>query len=243
MPAYCTDQQARELILEVGRRMFQRQYVAANDGNISVRAGEDRVWVTPAGVSKGYMTEEMLVCVDLGGTVLEGTAKPSSETKMHLRVYRENPGVGSVVHAHPIAATTFSIARIPLDVAIMTESVIGLGVVPVAEYATTGTQGVPDSVAPFCRNYNACLLANHGALTWGKDAMQAYYRMETLECCATIMMNLGYLNRPPCVLTRSQVDELLEIRRNLGVTSGGIPLCAEDLTVSADSNQTRQRKD
>ena len=220
MPAYCTDQQARELILEVGRRMFQRQYVAANDGNISVRAGEDRVWVTPAGVSKGYMTEEML----------------------HLRVYRENPGVGSVVHAHPIAATTFSIARIPLDVAIMTESVIGLGVVPVAEYATTGTQGVPDSVAPFCQDYNACLLANHGALTWGKDAMQAYYRMETLECCATIMMNLGYLNRPPCVLTRSQVDELLEIRRNLGVTSGGIPLCAEDLTVSADSNQTRQRE-
>ena len=229
MPAYCTDMQAKELILEIGRRMFERRYVSANDGNISVRTGENRIWVTPAGVSKGYMTEDMLVCVDLDGNVLEGTAKASSETKMHLRVYLENPDTGSVVHAHPIAATTFSIARIPLDAAIMTESVIGLGVVPVAEYATTGTQAVPDSIAPFCRDYNACLLANHGALTWGKDAMQAYYRMESLECYATIMMNLGYLNRPPCLLTRAQVDALLEIRQNLGVTSGGIPRCAEDL--------------
>ena len=229
MPAFCTDEQAKALILEVGRRMFERQYVAANDGNISIRTGENRIWVTPAGVSKGYMTEDQLVCVALDGTVLEGTAKPSSETKMHLRVYQENPDVGSVVHAHPVVATTFSIARIPLDVAIMTESVIGLGVVPVADYATTGTQGVPDSVAPFCKEYNACLLANHGALTWGKDAMQAYYRMETLECYAAIMMNLGYLNQPPCVLNRSQVEELLEIRKNLGVTSGGIPRCAEDL--------------
>ena len=229
MPVFCTDEQAKALILEVGRRMFERQYVAANDGNISIRTEENRIWVTPAGVSKGYMTEDQLVCVALDGTVLEGTAKPSSETKMHLRVYQENPDVGSVVHAHPVVATTFSIARIPLDVAIMTESVIGLGVVPVADYATTGTQGVPDSVAPFCKEYNACLLANHGALTWGKDAMQAYYRMETLECYAAIMMNLGYLNQPPCVLNRSQVEELLEIRKNLGVTSGGIPRCAEDL--------------
>ena len=229
MPAYCTDTQAKALILEVGRRMFQRQYVAANDGNISVRTGEDRVWVTPAGVSKGYMTEDMLVCVDLNGTILEGTAKPSSETKMHLRVYRENPDVGSVVHAHPIAATSFSIARIPLDIAIMTESVIGLGVVPVAEYATTGTQGVPDSVAPFCRDYNALLLANHGALTWGANALQAYYRMESLECCAQIMEKLGYLTPSPQVLTRDQVAELLAIRRKLGVHSGGTPVCKEDL--------------
>lgn len=235
MPVYCNDQEAKALILEVGRRMFERQYVAANDGNISIRTGENRVWVTPAGVSKGYMTEDMLVCVDLSGKILEGTAKPSSESKMHLRVYQENPEVGSVVHAHPIAATTFSIARIPLDVALMTESVIGLGVVPVAEYATTGTQGVPDSVAPYCRDYNACLLANHGALTWGKDALQAYYRMETLECYATIMMNLGYLNRPPCVLNRAQVEDLLQIRRNLGVSAGGVPLCAEDLTGSNHS--------
>ena len=102
MSTYCSDAQAKQLILEVGRRMFDRQYVAANDGNISVRSGENRIWVTPAGVSKGYMTEEMLVCVDLDGNILEGTAKASSETKMHLRVYRENPEVGSVVTRTPL---------------------------------------------------------------------------------------------------------------------------------------------
>lgn len=229
MCAYCTDEEARRLIVDIGRRLFERRYVSANDGNISIRTGEDRIWVTPAGVSKGYMTEDMLVCVDRSGRVLEGGGKPSSETGMHLRVYRENPEVGSVVHAHPIAATTFAIARIPLDVALMTESVLGLGVVPVAEYATTGTQAVPDSIAPYCRDYNAVLLANHGALTWGKDGLQAYYRMESVECCASIMLNLGYLNRPAQVLTRSQVEELLEKRRALGIIAGGTPLCAEDL--------------
>lgn len=226
---YCTEEQAKELILEIGRRLYERRYVAANDGNISIRTGENRVWVTPTGVSKGYMTGDMLVCVDLEGNVVEGGGRPSSETGMHLRVYRENPAVGAVVHAHPVAATSFAIARVPLDVALMTESVLGLGVVPVAEYATTGTQAVPDSVAPYCRDYNAVLLANHGALTWGADAMQAYYRMETLECCASIMMNLGYLNRPPQVLTRKQVGELVALREERGVSAGGRPLCAEDL--------------
>ena len=217
-------------ICEVGHALYNLGFVAANDGNISVKVGENEFYCTPTGVSKGYMTEDQLVCVDLDGTILEGTAKPSSESKMHLRVYRENPEVGSVVHAHPIAATTFSIARIPLDVALMTESVIGLGVVPVADYATTGTQGVPDSVAPFCRDYNAVLLANHGALTWGADPMQAYYRMETLECCAAVMKNLGFLNVPPHVLTREQTQQLLDLRARQGVTTGGTPLCAEDLT-------------
>ncbi len=225
---YITDAEARTQIVDIGRRMFERQYVAANDGNISVRVGDDRFWVTPTGVSKGYMTEDMLVCVDGQGNVLEG-GKASSETKMHLRVYKENPAVMAVVHAHPIAATSFAVARIALDAALMTESVIGLGVVPVAEYATTGTEAVPESVAPFCRDYNGLLLANHGALTWGRDLTQAYYRMETLECVAQIMLNLGYLNRPACLLERSQVEELVEIRRSLGVNTGGIPRCAEDI--------------
>ena len=232
MCAYCTDENAKRLIIDIGRRMFERQYVSSNDGNISIRTGENCIWVTPTGVSKGYMSEDMLVCVDLEGNILEGGGKPSSETKMHLRVYQENPQVGSVVHAHPIAATTFAIARIPLNVALMTESVVGLGVVPVAKYATSGTQAVPDSIAPYCRTYNAVLLANHGALTWGKDGLQAYYRMESLECYATIMMNLGYLNRSARVLTQSEVNELLEIRRSLGITTGGTPVCSEDLTAN-----------
>ncbi|MBE6961681.1 MAG: class II aldolase/adducin family protein [Ruminococcaceae bacterium] len=229
MQVYVTDTEAKRLILDIGRRLYERQYVAANDGNISVRVSENRIWVTPAGVSKGYMTENMLVCMDLEGNVRFGTAKPSSETGMHLRLYRENPAIRAVVHAHPVTATSFAVARVPLDTALMTESVLGLGVVPVTEYAVTGSPEIAESVVPFCRDYNAVLLANHGALTWGADAMQAYYRMETLECCASVMKNLGYLNVPPHVLTRSQVYELLELRERQGVFTGGTPLCAEDL--------------
>lgn len=224
---YCTDKEAKRLIVEVGRRLFERRYVSANDGNISVRTGDNRVWVTPAGVSKGYMTEEMLVCVDLDNNILEGSGKPSSETAMHLRVYKENPEVGSVCHAHPVNATCFAIARVPLDKALMTECVLGLGVVPVAPYATSGTPAVAESIAPYCRDYNAVLLANHGALTWGRDAIQAYYRMESVECCAEVMKNLGYLTAPK-LLTHAEVDELLAARKKLGVTSGGVPVCAED---------------
>ena len=226
---YPKDKEAREQIIEIGRRMFERRYVAANDGNISVRVGEDRVWVTPAGVSKGYMTEDMLICLDMQGQVLEGSRKPSSEAGMHLRVYKENPEVGAVVHAHPVTATAFAIARVPLDLALMTESVIGLGVVPVADYATTGTPGVAESVAPYCRDYNALLLANHGALSWGRNGIEAYYRMETLECCAQVMEKLGYLNVRPQLLDRSQVQELLDIRERLGVKAGGRPKAREDI--------------
>lgn len=226
---YPSDKEAREQIIEIGRRMFERRYVAANDGNISIRVGENRVWVTPAGVSKGYMREDMLICLDMDGNVLVGSMKPSSEAGMHLRVYKENPEVGAVVHAHPVTATAFAIARVPLELALMTESVIGLGVVPVADYATTGTAGVAESVAPFCRDYNALLLANHGALTWGRTGIEAYYRMETLECCAQVMEKLGCLNVKPHILSRAQVQELVDIRQRLGVKAGGRPLAAEDI--------------
>ncbi|MBR6736088.1 MAG: class II aldolase/adducin family protein [Oscillospiraceae bacterium] len=230
MSEYYSDSEAKRLIIDIGKRMYDRRYVSANDGNISIKVGEDRFWVTPAGVSKGYMDEDMLVCIDSKGNVLEGSSKPSSETAMHLRVYRENESIKCVVHAHPIAATSFAVARIPLDIAIMTESVLGLGVVPVAEYATTGTPAVAESVAPYCRDYNALLLANHGALTWGEGALQAYYRMESLECYAQIMMNLGYLNKPACLLTKTQVDELIEKREKHGVKTGGVPVSSEEIS-------------
>ena len=215
----CTDQEARAAILEIGRRMFARQYVAANDGNISVRTAPDRIWVTPTGVSKGYMTEDMLLCVDLEGRVLEGTASPSSEMKMHLRVYQENPEVGSVVHAHPPAATSFAIARVPMDMALLTETVFNLGVVPVAPYATPGTQEVPESIAPFCRSHNAVLLANHGALTWGPDLWSAFDRMETVEQTARIYANVQLLGGG-VELTEAQETALLGLAGRYAVLAG-----------------------
>ncbi len=221
--AYPTDAQAKETLLEVGRRMYTKNFVAANDGNISCKVGEDCLWTTPTGVSKGYMTEAMLVKTDLSGLVLEGSYRPSSELKMHLRVYQENPEIQAVVHAHPPVSTAFAIAGIPLDRAILAEAVVQLGSVPIAPYALPGTQEVPDSIAPYCNDYNAVLLANHGALTWGRNLMEAYFRMETLEYYATLLMiTENILGKAQC-FSPEQVGCLLQIRSDLGIHSGGIP--------------------
>ena len=107
MTDYVSDAQARSLILDVGRRLYHSGFVASNDGNITCKVGDNAIWATPTGVSKGFMTEEMLVKMDLDGNILEGTYKPSSEIKMHLRVFKENPQVQGVVHAHPLTATAF----------------------------------------------------------------------------------------------------------------------------------------
>jgi len=213
---YPTDQEARELILEVGRRLYNKGYVASNDGNISCKVGEDAIWATPTGVSKGFMSEDMLVKLSLSGTVLEGNNRPSSEIKMHLRVYRENSRIGGVVHAHSPYATCAAAAEKSLDGVFLTETLMGLGEVPCAPFAMPGSEEVPDSVAPFCKDYNAVLLAHHGALTWGKDLMQAYMRIESLEFFArmTLMENLIPGGYPK--LTEDQIQGLSDIRRQLG---------------------------
>lgn len=222
---YMSEAEAGEAILDVGKRMYSKGFVAANDGNISVKTGPDTILVTPTGVSKGFMTRDMLVKLDLAGNVLEGKLKPSSEIKMHLRVYEENPQVQAVTHAHPPMATCFAIAGKPLEAAILTEAILSLGNIPVAKYATPGTQEVPDSIAPFVNRYNGVLLANHGALTWGKEIYQSFYRLESVEYYATILMYTGNIMGRQNCLSGEQVDRLLEIRKNMGITAGGVPPC------------------
>ena len=192
-PPYPSDAQAKAEILDAGRKIYQRGLVAANDGNLSVRVGDNALWVTPTGVSKGAMTEDMLVKLSLDGTVLEGTRKPSSETKMHLRIYQENPAVRAGVHAHPPAATAFAAAGLPLDRPVLQEAVVQLGTVPVAPFALPGSQAVADSVAPYCQAYRALLLEYHGAVTWGTSMEQAHYRLECLEQLATVTLHLRTL--------------------------------------------------
>jgi len=223
---YLNDYQARELILDIGRRMYSRNYVAANDGNITCKTGPDTIWATPTGVSKGYMKQEELVKMSLDGKILQqGALKPSSEIKMHLRVYNENPKIQGVCHAHPPVATSFAIAGISLDKAIYPEALVNLGTVPVVHYETPGSQGIPDSVAPYCRDYNALLLANHGALAWGESLMDAWFRLESLEHYATILMYTGNIIGKANVLSCDQVQELVKIREKLGIQAGGLPPC------------------
>ena len=224
---YLTAKQARKAILDIGQRMYVRNFVAANDGNISIKTGDNEVWATPTGVSKGYMKKKMLVKVDLEGNLLEGTYRPSSELKMHLRAYRENDAIRSVCHAHPLVCTCYAIAGIPLSSPVLAEAVITLGDVPVAPYAELGSEAVPDVVAPYCHTHNGVLLANHGAVTWAEDPYAAYYRLESMEYYAKILLItdkiLGRQNR----LTKEQIEALLAMREKFGIKRGGMPFCTE----------------
>lgn len=221
MTDYVSDAQARSLILDVGRRLYHSGFVASNDGNITCKVGDNAIWATPTGVSKGFMTEEMLVKMDLDGNILEGTYKPSSEIKMHLRVFKENLQVQGVVHAHPLTATAFACAGMSLDEPVLVEGILALGCVPFAHFALPGTTDVPDSIAPYCKNYNAVLLANHGALTWGTSLIQAYYRMETTEYYAKILMMNNFILGKKSLLSQQQIDDIIGIRTRMGVISGG----------------------
>jgi L-fuculose-phosphate aldolase len=210
--------------------MYTKNFVAANDGNISCKVDHDIIWTTPTGVSKGFMDDGMLVKMRLDGTVLAGSLKPSSEVKMHIRIYLENPEVMGVTHAHPPICTSFAIAGIGLDRAVYPEALVNLGTVPCIHYETPGTQGIPDSVAPYCRDYNAVLLGNHGALSWGKSLIEAFYRLESMEHYAMVLMYTGNIIGKANVLSCDQVSELLDIRKSLGITAGGVPPCAAEPT-------------
>ena len=232
---YPTDDEAKKLIVEIGRRMYQKNFVAANDGNISCKVDDDILWATPTGVSKGFMSEDMLVKMRTDGTVLSQAERgPSSEIKMHLRIYQENPEARGVCHAHPPISTSFAIAGIGLDRAIYPEALVNLGTVPCVHYEAPGSQGIPDSIAPYAREYNALLLANHGAVAWGGSLMEAWYRLESVEHYAMVMMYTGNIIGKANVLSCEQVDELIEIRKKLGITSGGIPPCAAEASNTAD---------
>ena len=162
------EEQARADIVEVGRRLWERGYVASNDGNISVRLDDHRLITTPKSVSKGFMTPDMMVVTDLDGKKISGERDPSSELKMHLEVYRNRPDARAVVHAHPPTATGFAVAGIPLDRAVLAEVITTLGSIPIAEYATPSTEELPAAVRKYVKAHDGLLLANHGALALGR---------------------------------------------------------------------------
>jgi L-fuculose-phosphate aldolase len=195
-------------IIEIGKRMYERGYVAANDGNISARADDGSIWITPTGVSKGDMTADMLLCVRPSGEIICGRGRKSSETYMHLRIYSENPEVKAVVHAHPPYSTAFAVAEQPLDLPVYPEAMVLLGEVPCAPYAIPGTPAVGDSIAPYCKTHRAVLLAHHGLVTWGRNLTEAWHRMESAEGYARIIMLTKYVMGIVKPLTKEQIDEL-----------------------------------
>lgn len=214
--------QIRQDICDIGKRMYMSGFVAANDGNISVRMDNDEIIATPTGVSKGFMTPEMLCKIDINGKLISGDIKPSSELKMHLRIYQEDSRVRAVTHSHSPYAASFAITRIPMNKAILPEVIVNLGNIPIAKYATPGTVELSEAVAEFVKDYNCALLANHGSVTWGSDLTQAYFRMETLEHYAKILLITKQLGDAR-ELSSGDIEGLIQIREKLGITKGGMP--------------------
>jgi L-fuculose-phosphate aldolase len=229
------EEQARADIVEVGRRLWERGYVASNDGNISVRLDEQRLMTTPKNVSKGFMTPDMMVITDLDGRKIAGQREASSEIKMHLEVYKNRPDARAVVHAHPPTATGFAVAGIALDRAVLAEVITTLGSIPIAAYATPSTQELPDAVRKYIKAHDGLLLANHGALALAGDVFNAYYRMETIEHFAKISLVAHTLGREN-LLSRDEVDRLQGLRGMYGIASPA-PICTDDSTGNTVSQQ------
>ena len=185
MPTY----DVRDAICEIGRRVWQRGYVAANDGNFSYRLDEDTVLATPTRVSKGFLEPADLVLLDLDGNHKGGLRRGTSEIRVHLNAYRQRPDIRSVVHVHPPHATAFAVAGRALPKGVLEETDIYLGEVPLIPYETTGTWEFARSLDPWIETHDAFLLSNHGALTFGADPFDAYYRMEVLDHSCKILLH------------------------------------------------------
>ncbi|MBQ7923989.1 MAG: class II aldolase/adducin family protein [Clostridia bacterium] len=223
-------------ICEVGLKLWQKGFVAANDGNISAKINDNEFYCTPTGVSKASLTPDMIIKVDKDGKKLEGKLNPSSEIKMHMRVYRERPDVTAVVHAHPPVATAFTVADIDLDQYVLPEAVLTIGAVPTCDYGTPSTMEIPDSLDPYLQNHDAFLLRNHGALTVGCNLTKAFFVMEEVEFNAVICkhaMDLGAVHEISC----DQLKKLMDLRKkmNLPGRHPGIE-CDEETSCGCGAN-------
>jgi L-fuculose-phosphate aldolase len=220
-----SDDQLRRDIVEVGRRLYERGFVASNDGNISIRLDDQRILTTPRSVSKGFMTPEMMVVVDRDGKKIAGERDASTELLMHLEVYRHRPDVKAVVHAHPPLATGFAVAGIPLNRAVLAEVITTLGSIPIADYGTPSTRELPDAVRRYIKAHDGLLLANHGALTVGHEVFAAYYKMETVEHFAKISLTARLLGGER-LLSLEEVQRLQSLRGMYGIASPAA-ICAD----------------
>lgn len=206
---------ARRLVW-VSHKLYERGLVTATDGNVSARLPNGNILATPAFLNKGHVAESDLVEVQLDGTPVTLNRKVSTEISMHLFIYRQRADVNAVVHAHPTYATGFATARMPLNDRLFPEVIVGMGTIPLADYATPSTQEVSDALAPYVQSATALLLTNHGAVTYGTTLDEAYFKMEKLEHAAHIQFVARMLGGE-----KSLTDEELEKLRAISKSSYG----------------------
>ena len=228
------EEQHRREICTTGRWMYEREYIVACEGNVSVRLDDGRILTTPTCMNKGCLSPEDLVITDLDGHKCAGNRKTSSEILMHLLFYRMRPDVNAVCHAHPVTATGFASAGRSLDQALLPEVIIGLGQVPLVRYATPGTPDLSQALEPFVESYDALLLANHGVVTCGPDLLTAFYRLETVEHFAKILLAAENAGTPKLLSSR-EVAKLMAARARYAVAPP--PGGAVELPITSDSDE------
>lgn len=230
--------QIKKEMCEVGKRIWQKGFCAGNEGNHSVRISEDRVLCTPTGLSKGFLTPDMICTVDMDGKQVDtnNKYKRTSEVLVHLAIYKQRDDIKAVIHSHPPHATTFAIAGIPLPEGIHPEAEVFLGRVPVAPYATPSKQDLPDSITPLIGpQTNSVLMGNHGTVSFSHSLIDTYYKLEIIDAYCRILLltkQLGHAN----VLDKDQMHELLEVKKNFGLPDARLD-CALDGCVGEVNEQ------
>lgn len=201
-------------LIEACHKVYDKGFVAAYDGNLSVRKNKNTFLITPSGICKGELTEKDLLEIDINGNLVKGKGKVSTESKLHLLAYKKRPDIKSVIHCHPVHATAFATAGKDLTQPVFPEVLLTLGPVPLCKYATPSSEDLANSILPYIQNCWALLLANHGAVTFGKSIKEAYYRMEKLEHTAHTLIMTRLIGKEK-ILSQKNVKELFEIANDV----------------------------
>jgi L-fuculose-phosphate aldolase len=238
----------KQEICEIGQRIYNRGFAAANDGNITFRIGENEVLCTPTMISKGFMKPDDICSVDMQGNQLSGHRKRTSEVLLHLAIMKERPDVKSVVHCHPPHATAFAVAREPIPQCVLPEVEVFLGDVPITRYETPGGQKFAETILPFVKNTNVIILANHGTVSYGETVERAYWWTEILDAYCRILMlarGLGKVNH----FTEGETRELLDLKAKWGFKDARLEpgmencdICANDIFRSSWESSGVERR-
>lgn len=208
----------RERMADIGQRIWNKDYVDGNGGNLTIRVGDNMVLCTPTLISKGFMTADDMCLVDLNGTQLAGTRKRTSEVMTHIGIMKRQPKAKACCHAHPPHATAFAVASVVPPTCMIPEAEVFLGKIGLAPYQTPGSPENADTVGEIGINHQSVLMENHGVITWGKDIEDAYWKMENTDAyCKTVWMASQLKGGKMKTITGSQAKELIEIRKSLGM--------------------------
>ncbi len=199
-------------LIEICHKVYANKFVAAHDGNLSIRISENEILITPSGKCKGELREEDLIIIDNDGNLIEGNSKPSTENKIHLFAYKNRNDINAVVHCHPVYSTAFAVFGEGFENPVLPEVVLTLGKIPLCKYGTPSTNEVTDSMIPYIKESSAMLLQNHGALTLGKNIKDAYFKMEKLEQYAQIIFLARTLGGEKS-LSKENIERLASISK------------------------------